>query len=112
MATVALPVFVNCTPHAINLIDVNGNVTTLPKGEVVPRLTQATLQVNEINGISITETTFGDTRDLPTPVAGTYFIVSRMILEANKDRNDLLVPNELVRDEAGQIIGCKSLACN
>ena len=35
-----------------------------------------------------------------------------MVLEGNKTRQDLLVPNELVRDEQGNIIGCKSLARN
>ena len=68
--------------------------------------------MNTINGVSITETTFGKTTDLPEKVEGVYLIVSRMILEANKDRDDLLVPNELVRDETGNIVGCKSLACN
>lgn len=65
-----------------------------------------------INGVSITESTFGETTDLPERQEGVYLIVSRMILEANKDRSDLLVPNELVRDEAGNIIGCRSLARN
>ena len=103
---------INCTPHPINLISQNGDEISLPKGEVVPRLTQSTKQVDTINGISITETTFGETQDLPDYQEGTVLIVSRMILEANKDRNDLLVPNELVRDVGGNIIGCKSLARN
>ena len=103
---------INCTPHPINLISQDGTITSLPKGEVVPRLTQSTKQVDIVNGISITETTFGGTTDLPDYQEGTVLIVSRMILEANKDRNDLLVPNELVRDESGNIAGCKSLARN
>ena len=104
--------FINCTPHPITLISQDGSTTTLPKGVVVPRLKQETVRVDIINGVSITESTFGETTDLPERQEGVYLIVSRMILEANKDRSDLLVPNELVRDEAGNIMGCKSLACN
>jgi len=105
--------FVNCTPHPITLLGNDDNVLfTLPKGEVIPRLSQSTKQVDVVNGVSITETQFGETQDLPTPVEGQLLIVSRLVLSANPDRKDLVVPNELVRDDAGNIIGCKSLARN
>ena len=104
--------FINCTPHPITLISQDGSFSIFPKGEIVPRLVQNTVEVDTINGVSITETSFGETTNLPEKQEGVYLIVSRMILEANKDRNDLLVPNELVRDEAGVIIGCKSLSRN
>jgi hypothetical protein len=105
--------FINCTPHPITLVRENGEVImTLPKGEVIPRLSQSTKQVDVVNGVSITETQFGETQDLPAPVEGTLLIVSRLVLSANPDRNDLVVPNELVRDADGNIIGCKSLARN
>lgn len=37
-----------------------------------------------------------------------YYIVSRMVANALPNRKDLLVPNELVRDDQGNIIGCRS----
>lgn len=105
--------FINCTPHSIALVREDGEVImTLPKGEVIPRLTQSTRQVDVVNGVSITETQFGDTQDLPDAQEGVLLIVSRLVLSANSDRRDLVVPNELVRDDAGNIIGCKSLARN
>lgn len=104
--------FINCTPHPINLISLEGSIMTLPKGDVVPRLAQSTKNVDVVNGVTITETYFGETQDLPEPQEEVFLIVSRLILSANPSRKDLLVPNELVRDEKGNIIGCKSLARN
>lgn len=105
--------FVNCTPHPITLLGADGVVLfTLPKGEVAPRLSQSTKEVEVVEGISITETSFGDTQDLPDTQEGVLLIVSRLVLSGNPDRKDLVVPNELVRDDAGNIVGCKSLARN
>jgi hypothetical protein len=39
-----------------------------------------------------------------------YYIVSFMVKSASPGRKDLLVPNELVRNEKGIIIGCKSFS--
>lgn len=104
--------FINCTPHPINLIGENNVITTLPKGEIIPRLTQSTKVVDVVEGVSITETIFGETQDLPDFEEGVFLIVSRLVLSANTERKDLLVPNELVRDSEGNIVGCKSLARN
>ena len=43
--------------------------------------------------------------DVPT----TYYIVSQLVKNALFSRKDLLVPAEVVRDEQGVILGCKSL---
>lgn len=105
--------FVNCTPHPIRLLGSDNQVVlSLPRGEVIPRLSQSTRQVDVVNRVPITETQFGETQDLPDPQEGTLLIVSRLVLTANPDRNDLVVPNELVRDTEGNIIGCQSLARN
>lgn len=105
--------FKNGTPHPITLLNADNQVVqVLPKGEIVPRLTTTTVVVGEVNGVSITETSFGETQDLPAPEEGVLWIVSRLILSANSHRSDLLVPNELVRDNDGNIVGCKSLARN
>lgn len=103
----------NCTPHPINLLDSDGNqVLTLPKGEIIPRLSTNTKEVDVIEGVTITETIFGDVQDLPDAQDGVLLIVSRLVLTACPNRTDLVVPNELVRNDEGQIIGCKSLARN
>ena|SRR5690625_2255323 len=102
----------NFTPHDVNIVGENGAITTFaPVGEPI-RLAQETVTVGEVNGIPITETQFGDPVGLPEPKDGVFLIVSRLILTACIDRNDLVVPNEIVRDETGRIVGCKSLARN
>ena len=105
--------FINCTPHPITLLGSDNEVVmTLPKGEVVPRLSQSTKEVDVVEGVSITETSFGEIQDLPEPKEGVLLIVSRLVLTACPSRKDLVVPNELVRDSNGNIKGCKSLARN
>lgn len=42
-------------------------------------------------------------------VPAIYYIVSQLVKSALPDREDLLVPAEVVRDEQGHIIGCRSL---
>ena len=112
----------NYTPHPIRIIKVNSNdlitelVATFPPEKVSVRLEQKTLQAGYINTfgakIPITKTEFGKAENLPEPKDGVYLIVSRLIKTAYPNREDLLVPNEIVRDEEGKTIGALSLASN
>ena len=101
---------INLTPHTINVVLEDRTIEIPSSG--VARCSQTTVPVGEINGIPLTATTFGEVIDLPEPTEDTLFIVSRLIMSACPERNDLLCPNELVRDEEGKIIGCKSFAVN
>ena len=42
-------------------------------------------------------------------ILSDYYIVSQLIKSAFPERNDLLVPAEVVRDSSGNIVGCRSL---
>ena len=97
----------NTTPHAINVIGEN-NITFEPSGILI-RLTTKIEVVGEINGIPLSKTVFGEPIGLPEFQDGTYYIVSQLVKSALPNRSDLLVPAEMVRDEKGQILGCKSL---
>lgn len=103
---------INCTPHDVNIVNEAGGLITFPKSGVVPRLKQETQTVGNLNGIPVTETVFGETQELPAPIEGVFLIVSRLVMSANQGRQDLLVPNDVVRDESGNIIGCRSFARN
>ena len=98
---------VNLTPHAINIV---GGPTFEPSGEVA-RISSTNESAGElqVNGESIPLITqqFGEVIGLPQEKEGTLFIVSGLIF-ANSEREDLLVPGEQVRDDAGRVIGCKS----
>ncbi len=104
---------INLTPHEVSII-ADGKVKATFPSEGVARATQTVEVVDSLNGIDIVSMRFGKTEGLPTPVDGTYYIVS--ITTANAARAegrtcaDLLVTSGPVRGNDGQIIGCTALA--
>ena len=108
---------INLTPHSINVIgDDNSVAITIEASGNVARCSQTidivdTINVNNI-AIPVSSSSYGEVVDLPAPQDDTYYIVSRLVMSACPNRQDLLVPNDLVRDEAGRVIGCRSLANN
>ena len=102
--------FVNLTPHALNVHDIENNVFVFPPSGEVARVSSTTSIVDVIDGIEISEVTFGEVVNLPEPVKDVRFIVSGLVLSALKGtRADVLAPGELVRNESGQPIGCMGL---
>jgi hypothetical protein len=105
---------INLTPHAVTLFtksDLSSKREFQSSGKVA-RCKQTNESVGQINDINLTKTVFGEIEDLPDPQENTFYIVSRIVREAAKERNDLLVPNEIVRNDDNQIIGCLSFAVN
>jgi hypothetical protein len=105
---------INLTPHDVTIVTDSGTIVIKASGEVA-RCKTSTVAEGELsigNGevIPITSTKMGEVTGLPEETEGTWLIVSRVVAEACKDRSDLLIPNESVRDSSGRIIGCKSLA--
>jgi len=47
---------------------------------------------------------------MPEQVSGVAYIVSALVRSAYPDRTDLLIPHGLVRDDDGNIIGCRGFA--
>ena len=108
---------VNLTPHAVNIVgDNNSVITTIPASGDVARCSQTIDIVGSITtnsvSIPISSSSYGEVVDLPDPKSGYYYIVSRLVMSACPARQDLLCPNDLVRNDAGQVIGCRSLANN
>ena len=101
---------VNMTPHAINIVNENGIVVKVIEaiGNQI-RLKATTEQIKELEGIKISTTVFGEPEGLPEYKEGVYYIVSQLVKSALPNRSDLLVPAEMVRDDKGNIVGCKSL---
>ena len=108
--------FVNLTPHAIvffqrNLEEqtMNKLMTVQPSGQVA-RVAAKTVVISEgFDGVPVTATEYGEVEGLPAPEEGTIFIVSSLVAGRCKDRDDVFIPNESVRDGEGRIIGCLSL---
>lgn len=108
---------INLTPHAVNVIGDGNSVTiTIESSGNVARCSQTinivdTIDLNNV-AIPISSSSYGEVVDLPAPQDGVYYVVSRLVMSACPNRQDLLVPNDLVRDDAGRVIGCRSLANN
>ena len=101
---------INTTPHNVNICDDNGKVVnTFPKSDNPIRLETSTNRLGDINGIPVSNVVFGGTI-LPIFCTDTYFIVSALVKNAYPDRQDFLVPHDLVRDADGNIIGCKGFS--
>lgn len=101
---------INLTPHAIDIyLEDADNIRIYPDGTVA-RLETSTEVIGEVDGIPITQTSFGPITGLPEiKTTDTIYIVSSLIAQACQNRSDVYFPNEIIRDDQGRIIGCKSL---
>ena len=104
---------VNLTPHSVSILNDSNETVTVIASSGNARCKQVdTRHAATVNNIPLSSTSFGKVEGLPEEKKGIYYIVSRLIRTALPSRKDLLVPNEIVRNEKGQIVGCKSLAVN
>lgn len=102
--------FINLTPHAISFLNNDGNIIKVVEASgKLARLTTKTITVDDFDGVPVTETVYGEVEGLPDPIPNTIFIVSSLVAQRVPERQDVFIPNESVRDDAGRIIGCKSL---
>lgn len=99
-------IFVNLTPHDINVVTDNG-VVTIPCSGKVARCKTISSGCGNIEGIPLFVTRIREVIDLPPMTKNVLYIVSTMVREKEYTRNDLVSPSELVRDEKGNVIGCK-----
>ena len=99
----------NLTSHAITIVDSEGKVVRTIESSGLVRLSVKTENQGEIDGIPLSKTIFGEPVGLPEFNCDTLLIVSQLVKTAFPMRSDLVVPAEMVRDEKGGILGCKSL---
>ena len=120
----------NCTSHDINVKLTDANdiafnddcewMVFKPSGVVARCDTEfvvvgsVTVDNNHMEShvtIPIRERRFGEPYNLPDPQDGVLFIVSRIVAEACAGvREDLLIVDDVIRNEQGNPIGCKALA--
>lgn len=101
---------INLTPHAINLVRNGQIVETLPAAALPARVSVSAEIVGEINGFEIRKNVYGQVVNLPEREEGTVYIVSALVAQAAKDRDDILVTDGAIRDADGKIIGCTGFA--
>ena len=105
---------INLTPHAITFFQKNLEEQTMseiltvqPSGQVA-RVTAKTVVIHEgLPGlpIPVTATEYGEVEGLPAPEEGTIYIVSSLVAQRCRDRDDVFIPNESVRDADGRLVG-------
>ena len=102
----------NFTPHNVVIV-INETTKIVIPSDGIARVTEAkTITPSiDVDGVIIEtfKSSFGEVENLPPQEEGVMVIVSALAADAAKGRDDLLVPGELVRDDGGNIVGCKSL---
>lgn len=100
---------INLTPHPIVLIGDSMTAEIKPSG--LARCKVTTEKVSEINGFPVNKNSYSQVIGLPKPEKDTVYIVSALVAKAvNGKRDDCIVVDQTVRNEQGQIIGCKGFA--
>lgn len=105
---------VNLTPHTINIYDVDGNEVSKFESMGIARADSSETVVDYINDIPVVEMTYGAPIGLPDPIEGTVYIVSMLTIQAaiqvGRTTSDMYTTADLVRNDKGQIIGCRKLS--
>lgn len=107
---------INCTSHEIGVYDNIGLlIGTFPKSSLpIPRVIEEDSEGPFIlcfgREVPTTRKTYSNVENMPEEMQGVTYIVSKMVLDACKDRTDLIAPDTgsgAVRNEKGQIVGTK-----
>ena len=105
---------INLTPHTINIMDSDGNEVSKFESMGIARADSFETIVSELNGIPVVEMSYGNPIGLPDPADDTAYIVSMLTIQAaiqvGRTTSDLYTTADLVRNDKGQIIGCRKLS--
>ena len=102
---------INKTPHEIRVLNKDGAVAKIYKPEGTPiRITQSETELGEVDGVPFIRKQNEGVECLPPIKTGVGYIVSAILQSACPNRTDLYVPARLVRDEKGNVIGCKAFS--
>ena len=104
---------VNLTPHDVTITTPGGDVfmaacVNPARCERRDHL-EGEIRVGPVV-VPIYRVVFGAVTCLLPEQPGRLLVVSRLVAEARPDRRDLVVPDRLIRDDAGRPVGCRGLA--
>lgn len=103
---------VNLTPHDIVvMMEHEIEDITFPTSGTVARLSthEYAYGGGTLEDVSVVRVDYGRLSEEPPRVEDTYYIVSLVTALAMR-RADFLVPYDEIRDDEGQILGCRRLA--
>jgi len=102
-------VLYNTTPHAVKIVDEwGGTLLEIPGAPQPLRIQEESTFIRRFGDIPLVEKTFLGV-DLPPREFEVFYIVSLPVAQAVR-RGDFIVPHDYVRDEAGNIVGCRGFA--
>ena len=103
---------VNLTAHSITIFAEPSHYEkiTVPPSGIVARCKEEQETYSMLGNIPIWKRTFGEVEDLPEPVDGTVYIVSKIVANACPNRNDLYIPGVMLRTADGTPEGCYGLS--
>ena len=115
-----MTMIINGCPHDINVVLQDGSVKTIYKTELLVRVSTKSCLLSVEEGIGYYGVEYGPVEiflneekinRLPIELMGKKVVVSGVALEALKREGNKdcrwLAPGELVRNEAGQPVGCR-----
>lgn len=110
MATLKL---VNLTPHPVQIVGLDKKVTILPACPTPVRLHEHAERVKILDyqgaEITISAVEYTHAYNLPRELKDTLYVVSQMVAQAYPERDDLVFPYDIVRNEDGSIFACRQL---
>ncbi len=102
----------NLTPHPIHILDEDNKIIrAYPTSGSVARVGVINTKKGfTIDDIPVFSKEFTEAINVPEYKFGTFYIVSQIVKAALPNRDDLIVPDDIVRDNVGNIIGCRSFS--
>jgi len=103
----------NATPHVLRVFDEDDRVVVeVPRAERPARVATTDVVVGQVptdgGAVPLVESRLGSVHDLPDPAPDQLVVVSQLVADL-VDRDDLVVPHQLVRDDSGAVVGCRAL---
>jgi hypothetical protein len=103
---------INLTPHTVKVVSSNNQVIREYPSAGVARVATTAQVIDEVDGISVVRTSFGEVQGLPDPDGESIFIVSMVVGQAVSGRSDVICPDSgpSAYRENGLIIGVRQFA--
>jgi hypothetical protein len=101
---------INLTPHSISLVRDGKIVETIEPSGMIARVSVTSEIIGYINDFEVRKNAYSEVVGLPERAEDTIYIVSALVAQAAKDRDDIVITDGAVRDAEGRIIGCTGFA--
>lgn len=101
--------FVNLTPHAISVVDLDGNMVTIEASGSIARVSVEMTETAAVGGFRRRSKSYGEVEGLPLPQDDVCYVVSGIVAE-RAGRSDVVAPDtgvDAIRNEKGHIVAVR-----